>query len=46
MFQIGTIVGTAISGLLLEAIDGWHSVFYFFGGMAIVWFIAFVSIIF
>lgn len=39
--QIGTIFGTAVSGLLLTAFDGHSSVFYFFGGLGIVWFIFF-----
>lgn len=42
--QVGTIVGTSISGVLLHNFDGWHSVFYFFGGVAILWFIVFVLI--
>ena len=41
--QVGTILGTFISGLLLQYYDGFGSVFYFFGGMAIIWFVAFVS---
>lgn len=42
-FQVGTIAGTLISGYLLHNFEGWHSVFYFFGGVAIIWFIVFVS---
>lgn len=40
--QVGTILGTLISGQLLAAYS-WESVFYFFGGLAILWFIVFVS---
>ncbi|XP_037911071.1 putative inorganic phosphate cotransporter isoform X2 [Hermetia illucens] len=42
--QVGTILGTALSGLLLHHIDGWHSVFYFFGGLGVLWFIIFTLI--
>lgn len=42
--QIGTILGTALSGLLLDYFEGWESVFYFFGILGILWFIAFVLI--
>ncbi|CAB3371455.1 Hypothetical predicted protein [Cloeon dipterum] len=41
--QIGTVIGTALSGVLIEAF-GWESVFYFFGSCAIVWFIIFTLI--
>jgi MFS family permease len=36
-------VGTALSGVLIDA-WGWESVFYVFGGTAIVWFIVFTLI--
>lgn len=39
--QIGNILGTAVSGLLIEYFNGWESVFYFFGIMGVVWFIIF-----
>ncbi|XP_053691757.1 putative inorganic phosphate cotransporter [Sabethes cyaneus] len=39
--QMGTILGNLISGYLLHNIDGWSSVFYFFGGMGVLWFILF-----
>ncbi|KAJ6646401.1 putative inorganic phosphate cotransporter [Pseudolycoriella hygida] len=42
--QVGTILGTLISGLLLQNIDGWGSVFYFFGGVALIWVIIFMLI--
>ncbi|XP_053961369.1 putative inorganic phosphate cotransporter [Anastrepha ludens] len=38
--QVGTILGNLISGLLLDAYD-WPVVFYFFGGIGIIWFIIF-----
>lgn len=41
--QMGTIFGTLLSGLLLDKIEGWSSVFYFFGGIGLVWFVLFVS---
>ncbi|XP_065338059.1 putative inorganic phosphate cotransporter, partial [Cloeon dipterum] len=41
--QVGTIVGNALSGVLVEA-WGWESAFYFFGTCAIVWFIIFTLI--
>jgi MFS transporter, ACS family, solute carrier family 17 (sodium-dependent inorganic phosphate cotransporter), other len=37
------VVGTALSGVLIDA-WGWESVFYVFGGTAIVWFIVFTLI--
>lgn len=40
--QVGTILGTFISGQLLSKYS-WESVFYFFGTAAVVWFIVFVS---
>uniref|UniRef100_A0A6B2ED52 Putative permease of the major facilitator superfamily protein n=1 Tax=Phlebotomus kandelakii TaxID=1109342 RepID=A0A6B2ED52_9DIPT len=39
---VGTIVGNSISGVLLHNIDGWGSVFYFFGGLGCLWFVLFV----
>lgn len=44
--QIGTILGTALSGLLLDYFDGWESVFYFFGILGVLWFIVFTLICF
>ncbi|XP_039429753.1 putative inorganic phosphate cotransporter isoform X1 [Culex pipiens pallens] len=38
---VGTIVGNLVSGLLLHNIEGWSSVFYFFGGLGIFWFVLF-----
>jgi MFS transporter, ACS family, solute carrier family 17 (sodium-dependent inorganic phosphate cotransporter), other len=40
---IGTVIGTALSGVLISA-WGWESVFYVFGSAAIVWFIVFTLI--
>lgn len=40
--QIGSIFGSAMSGILLESYE-WGSVFYFFGVFGIVWSIFFVS---
>lgn len=42
--QIGTILGTALSGLLLDYFDGWESVFYVFGFLGILWFVVFMLI--
>ncbi|KAG4078473.1 hypothetical protein HA402_009185 [Bradysia odoriphaga] len=42
--QVGTILGTLISGLLLQNFPGWSSVFYFFGGLALVWVVIFMFI--
>ena len=42
--QIGTILGTALSGILLDYFDGWESVFYFFGALGVLWFIVFILI--
>lgn len=34
-----------MSGALLGSVDGWGSVFYFFGGVGCLWILIFVSII-
>lgn len=39
--QIGTVVGNAASGLIIEATGTWTSVFYIFGGIGMLWFAAF-----
>ncbi|XP_052895472.1 putative inorganic phosphate cotransporter isoform X1 [Anopheles moucheti] len=39
--QVGTILGNLLSGVLLHNIEGWSSVFYFFGGMGVLWFVIF-----
>ncbi|XP_035775354.1 putative inorganic phosphate cotransporter isoform X1 [Anopheles albimanus] len=39
--QVGTILGNLLSGVLLHNIEGWSSVFYFFGGLGILWFVIF-----
>lgn len=41
-FQIGTVAGTLLSGLILHWYS-WEWVFYIFGIASIVWFIIFVS---
>uniref|UniRef100_A0A336K4P4 CSON011178 protein n=1 Tax=Culicoides sonorensis TaxID=179676 RepID=A0A336K4P4_CULSO len=38
--QVGTILGTYISGVLLDNFH-WSSVFYFFGGLGALWFVLF-----
>jgi len=42
--QVGTIIGTALSGVLIDYYDNWESVFYFFGILAILWFLVFIVI--
>lgn len=42
--QVGTILGTYLSGVLLHNFD-WPWVFYFFGGLGALWFVLFVSIL-
>ncbi|XP_070496442.1 putative inorganic phosphate cotransporter isoform X2 [Chironomus tepperi] len=42
--QVGTIIGTALSGVLIDYYDTWESVFYFFGILAIIWFLIFIVI--
>jgi ACS family sodium-dependent inorganic phosphate cotransporter len=38
--QIGTVVGTALSGVLIQYSPiGWPSVFYLFGSLGVLWFI-------
>ncbi|XP_041776798.1 putative inorganic phosphate cotransporter isoform X3 [Anopheles merus] len=39
--QVGTILGNLLSGVLLHNIEGWSSVFYFFGGLGVLWFVIF-----
>lgn len=41
--QFGTIVGNALSGVVLQATEDWRSVFYLFGGLGALWFIIWVS---
>lgn len=41
--QVGTIMGNLLSGVFLDMYD-WPFVFYFFGGLGVVWFVIFVSI--
>lgn len=40
--MLGSIFGSSISGLLISNY-GWTSVFYWFGGVAVIWCIIFVS---
>lgn len=40
--QVGTIMGNMLSGVFLDAYE-WPVVFYFFGGLGVVWFVIFVS---
>lgn len=42
--QIGTILGTLLSGYLIHWFESWDSVFYFFGICGILWFIIFTMI--
>lgn len=41
---LGTVVGNAVSGALIEATKDWASVFYLFGGLGILWFIVWTLI--
>ncbi|KAF2903419.1 hypothetical protein ILUMI_02772 [Ignelater luminosus] len=36
---LGTVIGNAVSGVLIEATQDWGSVFYLFGGLGVLWFI-------
>ncbi|CAG9763217.1 unnamed protein product [Ceutorhynchus assimilis] len=40
--QFGTILSNSISGALIRQTEDWASVFYFFGGLGVVWFILWV----
>lgn len=40
--MLGSIFGSGISGLLIGNY-GWTSVFYWFGGVSVIWCIVFVS---
>jgi ACS family sodium-dependent inorganic phosphate cotransporter len=43
--QIGIVVGTALSGVLIQYSPiGWPSVFYFFGSLGVLWFIVWVAL--
>ncbi|KAG5676613.1 hypothetical protein PVAND_006433 [Polypedilum vanderplanki] len=42
--QVGTIFGQFVSGYLISYYGTWESVFYFFGIIAIIWFLIFVLI--
>ncbi|XP_046981779.1 putative inorganic phosphate cotransporter [Schistocerca americana] len=35
--QMGTVIATVVSGVLAQSAAGWPSIFYTFGGLAIVW---------
>ncbi|XP_049771147.1 putative inorganic phosphate cotransporter [Schistocerca cancellata] len=35
--QLGTVVAMVISGALAQSAVGWPSIFYFFGGLSILW---------
>lgn len=41
--KVGTILGTLISGYLIDYFEDWRAVFYFFGILGILWFLFFVS---
>lgn len=41
--QFGTVLANGISGVLLERFH-WSFIFYLYGGISFIWFIAFVSI--
>ncbi|XP_011506437.1 PREDICTED: sialin-like isoform X2 [Ceratosolen solmsi marchali] len=42
---LGTVFATTISGLILHySDDGWPTVFYFFGGVSVLWFIVWVLV--
>lgn len=43
--MLGSIFGSSISGLLISNY-GWTSVFYWFGGVAVIWCIIFVCFAF
>ncbi|XP_017047798.2 sialin [Drosophila ficusphila] len=43
--QVGSIAGNLLSGIILDSMD-WPYVFYFFGILAIVWFIIFTVLCF
>ncbi|XP_076263007.1 putative inorganic phosphate cotransporter [Rhynchophorus ferrugineus] len=42
--QFGTILSNLISGELIRYTQDWASVFYFFGGLGIIWFIIWVML--
>lgn len=43
--QIGNIFGPYISGLILHDGGDWANVFYFFGGLGVIWFVFWVCIL-
>lgn len=43
--QVGTIMGNLLSGVFLESYH-WSFVFYFFGGLGVVWFVIFIFLCF
>lgn len=44
--QIGTILGNALSGVLIHETQRWESVFYFFGSATIIWFVIWTFVCF
>lgn len=43
--NVGNVLGPYISGMLLANNGDWASVFYVFGGLGVIWFLFWVSII-
>lgn len=37
--QVGTVIGNAVSGVLIKSTGSWESVFYLFGALGLLWFI-------
>lgn len=43
--HLGTVIGMALSGYLAD-IGGWPLVFYFFGGLSIIWFFPWILLVY
>ncbi|XP_023173368.1 putative inorganic phosphate cotransporter [Drosophila hydei] len=43
--QVGTIMGNLLSGVFLDTYE-WPFVFYFFGGLGVIWFVIFIFLCF
>ncbi|XP_018323710.1 putative inorganic phosphate cotransporter isoform X2 [Agrilus planipennis] len=44
--QLGSVFGNALSGILIEKTETWTTVFYFFGGLGVIWFVLYCVLVY